>query len=237
MPDKFTYLLVDLSCIIVPFIFSFYPKINFRKEWKYFFLPCIFTALFFLGWDVLFTHAGIWSFNTKYVYGIYLYNLPLEECLFFLCIPYACVFTYYCINKFVKLKTNIRSLQFFSFTLIVLLSTIGLSHLSQLYTSVTFLLLALLLLLANIKKMNFLPSFYISFTIILIPFFVSNGVLTGSIANRPTVLYNNHYNLGVRIFTIPIEDLFYAMLLLLMNIIGFEYLKGRTSQQNQPLTI
>lgn len=52
--------------------------------------------LLFIPWDVWFTHLGIWGFNTGHLVGISLLGLPLEEWLFFICIPYACVYTYHC---------------------------------------------------------------------------------------------------------------------------------------------
>ena len=228
MPEKYTYLLVDLCCILIPFLFSFYPKINFYKQWRYFLTPCILTALFFLAWDMAFTKAGVWSFNSRYVCGLYIYNLPMEECLFFICIPYSCVFTYYCIGRFMKFHISSNAIRLITFLLIASLAIIGFTHLPQLYTSITFLLLAISLCFALIKYPTLLPAFYVSYLLILIPFFISNGILTGSIINRPTVLYNNNYNTGFRICTIPIEDLFYAMLLILMNISGFEYLGRKT---------
>ncbi len=237
MPEKYTYLLVDFFCIIVPFLFSFHPKINFHKQWNYFWAPCLLTAFFFLVWDALFTNAGVWGFNPRYISGIYLYNLPIEECLFFLCIPYSCVFTYYCIVMFSGVSINRLLLLIITIILVLFLCITGFTHMQKLYTSITFLLLATLLTSIFLKKNGILSPFYMTYLLILLPFFISNGILTGSFLNRPTVLYNNDYNLGIRILTIPIEDLFYAMLLLLMNIGGFEYLKSKSFDSSHAVTV
>jgi len=67
--------------------------------------------------------------------------------------------------------------------------------------------------------------FYFSFLITLIPFLIVNGILTGSFIEGEVVWYNNHENLDIRIGTIPLEDMFYGMLLILMNISIFEWLQ------------
>jgi lycopene cyclase domain-containing protein len=52
--------------------------------------------------------------------------------------------------------------------------------------------------------------------IILVPFFIVNGILTGSFIAEPVVWYNNLENLGIRLFTIPIEDIGYAFNMLFL---------------------
>ena len=55
--------------------------------------------------------------------------------------------------------------------------------------------------------------------ILLIPFFIVNGILTGSFIAEEVVWYNNSENLNIRIFTVPIEDIVYAFSLILSNLI------------------
>ncbi len=225
MPERFTYLLIDAACIVFPFASSFHPKIRFDKQWKYFLPSCLVTAFLFLIWDYFFTLQNIWSFNVRYISGVFLFHLPVEECLFFICVTYACVFTYYTISLFLKPSHYNKAANYITWALVLSLGVTGLLNLPRLYTSITFLSLAAFLLLLLVKRVTYLSSFFVSYLIILIPFFISNGILTGSGLDEPVVSYNNHYNLGIRMFTIPLEDTFYGMLLILMNVAGFEYLR------------
>lgn len=229
MPEHLLYVAVDFFCIIFPFIFSFHKKFSFYKHWNYFIIPNIITALFFIIWDAYFTKIGIWHFNSRYLINIYVLGLPVEEILFFICIPYACTFTYYCMRRYVNLDKFYNLSRLLSFSLIGFLLAVGINHITQLYTSVTFILLAIFLSILLIKNVKYLASFYATFILILLPFFLSNGVLTGGFTEEAVVIYNNNHNLGIRMFTIPFEDTFYGMLLLLMNVAGYEIMLQRKS--------
>jgi len=79
-------------------------------------------------------------------------------------------------------------------------------------------------------RSGYLGYFFQAYAISLIPFLIVNGVLTNGIArisSEPVVWYNNAENLSLRIIGIPVEDFFYSMLLLLLNVTVYEYLKRR----------
>jgi lycopene cyclase domain-containing protein len=66
----------------------------------------------------------------------------------------------------------------------------------------------------------------------LIPFLIVNGILTGLFLEEPVVSYNKNEILGIRILTIPIEDVGYAFSMLFSNLMIFEYLKREKTTLN-----
>lgn len=225
MSPHYTYLMVDLGCLAGPLLFSFYPKFAFYKQWKYFLMPCLLTAALFLCWDAWYTHLGVWGFNRDYTLGAYYLGLPIEEFLFFICIPFACVFTYHTFDILFKFQRFEKAINYFYKILAAVLLIVGLINYDKLYTSATFILVSILLFFLTRLPSRMMQVFFYSFLFILIPFLVSNGILTGSFLNRVVVYYNDAENLGIRILTIPFEDVFYGMLLLLLNVWGFELAK------------
>lgn len=230
MNSNYLYLTLDLLTILFPLLFSFYPKANFSKKWKYLWPAILIPGIIFIAWDEFFTRLGVWGFNEEYLSGLYMGSLPIEEILFFICIPYACVFTYEAL-KYLVSKDHLGTKQkIISFALILVCLFIGAFNIDKWYTASTFLSLAIYLaILLFLKRDLFLGRFYFAFLFILIPFFLINGILTGSGIEEPVVWYNDDENLGLRIATIPIEDVFYGMLLVMMNVSIFEWLQRKST--------
>lgn len=225
---KYTYLLVNFFTIIIPFLFSFHPKLRFHKTWSAFFPAVFLTGLIFVLWDMYFTHLGVWGFNERYLTGIDIGNLPLEEVLFFFCIPYACVFTFHCLDLFMGKTAKPEIQRLITVSLIAGLLIFGILNISRSYTATTFISFAFLLIFSEfILKINWLTRFYIIYGVLLIPFFIVNGVLTGSWIEEEVVWYNSEEFLNIRIGTIPIEDAFYGAELILMNLLIYKYLLNR----------
>lgn len=223
---KLTYFWVDFFTVIIPFIFSFHPKINFKKKFKFFFPANILVASLFIIWDISFTKKGVWGFNPDYVSGIYFFNLPIEEILFFICIPFSCVFTYHSINLFFNIRSKPKTEVLFVNALATVLIVTGIYFYSRMYTSYTFISLSLLLLFMKyMAKVDWLPKLAMVYLFLLIPFLIVNGILTGFGLAQPVVWYNNAENIGIRLLTIPVEDIFYGFELILLNVTLYEYFK------------
>lgn len=228
---KLLYLLINCFSAIVPVIFSFHPKLKFYKNFKSFFGAVILSAAVFIIWDINFTKLGVWGFNENYITGIYLYNLPIEEILFFFCIPFACVFTYHCLNLFFTISWKSRTEHYFVITTSIILLIAGIYFYNKLYTASTFISLAILLpTLKYIVRVNWLAKLVTIYPVLLIPFLIVNGILTGSGLDEPVVWYNNEENSGFRLLTIPLEDFFYGFELILLNIFFYEYFKNKSAK-------
>lgn len=235
MSVHYTYLLIDLLSILFPLLFSFDKRISFYRYWRWLLPGLIITGGFFIAWDVLFTQQGVWSFNDQYIIGLKFFGLPLEEWLFFLAIPYSCVFVYQCLQYYMPGLDDKNWGWKLTRPLGILLLITGLVFTQKAYTFTSFSIcgFVLILLHAYRSRLTYLniERFYVSYLFSLIPFFIVNGLLT----SLPVVLYNNKENLGVRMYTIPIEDTFYGLLLLLGNITIMEWAKHQSLKKARPV--
>ena len=224
MDSKLTYLLINLLTISYPIAQSFEHRLRFYKNWFALFPAIAITGSFFIIWDVGKTYFGVWSFNPEYLIGINIINIPLEEWLFFLTVPYACVFIYEVTNYFVKRDYFENYAITISKILGFILLIVAVINYDRAYTFVMFFLQGTyLLLISYYFKPKWLGRFYLAYSTSLLPFALVNGVLTA----LPVVIYNSSEILGIRLYTIPIEDTMYSMMLILMNIHLYEFFKGK----------
>ena len=226
--EQYLYLGVLAFALSYPLAQSFEHRIRYAGSWKYLFPALLVTAAFFIVWDVWFTQLGVWEFNSRYVLGIFFLDLPLEEWLFFFIVPFASMFIYEVLNYFFPKDYFLPFAKAFVWILAPFLLVLALLHLDKWYTSVNFLVGALTLIIHYlIFKDKYLGRFIFAYLVHLIPLMLCNGVLTGGLTEEPVVIYNNAENLGIRIWTVPIEDLIYSMTLFLMNLSIFEYLRSK----------
>ena len=240
MNPQYTYFLILAGSLAGPLALSFDKKVAYYTKWKYLFPAMLLPALFFLVWDELKTRSGVWSFSSEHITGLQLSSLPVEEVLFFFVVPYCCVFIYECMICYFpgiqnrKWGTPVLKGLAILF-LIAAVLTYGKNY--TFYTSLfNAIFIAALLLNKNWFKGFDASSFLVSYLVVVIPFLIVNGLLTGI----PVVLYNDAENLGIRIFSflpwpmnnIPVEDTFYGMLLILMNVALFEKLRHRSPSRS-----
>lgn len=221
--SNFAYLSVDLMAISIPLILSFNFIGKFYKEWKAVFLAIFITGFFFIIWDIPFTKYGIWGFNDEYLLGLRIFGLPIEEYLFFICIPYACLFTYHQL-KVRKIPNSLQKyFRIISYFIIILLIILSILYFDKVYTITIYsFTIPFLFFCLFSKNKEYLGLFYLSYLIIILPFLITNGILTGFITENPIVWYNNSEIIGLRIGTIPFEDFSYYLLMFLMNVVLYE---------------
>ena len=221
---KFSYLLINFLTIFFPIVLSFDKRVAFFKSWRFIFPALLITGLLFLFWDYLFTIYGVWSFNPEYIIGFNILNLPIEEILFFITVPFACIFVYECLNYYVKTDLLKRFSSPISYILIAFSGLMVFLYYDRVYSLITFGLLAVVLIITEfIVKSTIMSRFYLAYLVSLIPFYLVNGLLT----SIPIVMYNDAENMAIRVGTIPLEDHFYSLSMLLINILLFEYFRKK----------
>ena len=213
-----------------PFFLGFHQSLSFNKRWKDILTAVALILLIYIPWDIWFTSMGVWSFNPKYVSGAYFFNIPIEEVLFFIATPFSCLFVLECVRYYFpslsyyhgKKQRHAISLFIMSFFVLIALALIARNP-SGWYTLSATITGGIGLLHLYVNRKNDFLQILITWLILLIPFYVCNGVLTGIHfwdypffnfnqidIDEAVVLYNNLENSSFRIWSVPAEDFFYG---------------------------
>ena len=225
------YFQLLLFTISFPLLASWDKRFKYASKFKYLFPSIFITATFFIIWDIIFTKNRVWGFSEVHTSNIILFYLAVEEWLFFIIIPFSCVFIYESVKYFFTLDIYNNISRNILMGLGVVLIIASLLNIERSYTFWNFLFCGLFLIYSTMKKREYHANFLISYFFHLIPFLLINGILTDgnfdfNFSTEPVVWYNNDENLFIRFITIPIEDFFYSMLLLLMNVTFYEKFKS-----------
>lgn len=222
------YVWILIGSISGPLLFSFLPQVKFYKHWHIALLASGVVSLLFIPWDIYFTKKGIWGFTEQYLLGVYYWGLPLEEILFFIFIPFCSLFVYECIERFTFFRKSWytyalskKKIVGVGFLFIICWVFVQGLH----YTASVVGGSGLLLMLYAIKPFYRLLEwgrFLLAYVLVGIPFLIVNGMLT----YYPVVWYNNAENLGIRVFSIPVEDFLYQFILFSLNVVIFNFAKA-----------
>jgi lycopene cyclase domain-containing protein len=235
MKEQYLYLIINIGTILFPFLFSFEKRVAYYTWWKFLLPALLITATVFLTWDYFFTLSGVWGFSEIYTTGINIVGLPIEEILFFITVPYASIFIYAFVNKLWPNTPRLDKAQkYISYAILIIAIVVLIFNYDKAYTALNCgYAIVLLSLQLFVVKGAYMGKFYRFYFWHLIPFFIVNGILTGTGIDQEVVWYNNTENLGIRMGTIPVEDSLYSLSLMLMNITILEYLKSRFKKHNQ----
>ncbi len=210
------YTTIDLGVLALPLALSFDRKVAFWRQWPEVFAAIAAVVVVFGAWDAWMAARGIWMFNPEHAGTWRFLHLPLGEWLFFVCVPYACLFVLACVRAYFSDREWGGSLGAYTaaatglfvaawgfreraYTATVLLATgfalLGLKRLTP----------------RNLRSRNFWAGLGLTY----LPFLVANGVLTG----LPIVLYDDAENLGIRVGSIPLEDFFFSFAMLALAVL------------------
>lgn len=218
-----TYLLINILIIFFPLILSFDKNLTYYKKVPYVLQSVLFISTAYIIWDVIATKRGDWAFNPEHLLGINLLNLPLEEILFFITVPYSCIFIYETVSFYIKeKKLNVSPKVFLIPSL--LLAGLGIIFYNQQYTFTVSIFSSAFFIGAIIFKEELLLSrnFWITMIISFIPFLIVNYFLT----SIPVITYNDAAFSGKRFITIPYEDFLYSFSMISLWILFYELAKN-----------
>lgn len=217
------YITLDLLILIFPLLLSYKWKFKYYKYYKPLFASIGIVGISYIIWDAIVTYRGDWWFNKEYLIGFEILGLPIEEILFFIVVPYSCIFIYENFAYFIKDKEIFYN-KYFYYLISILFLISGLIFYYQDYTILSLLSCALFFFVANKFYPSILKSRLFWFYIILsfVAFIVFNYLLTSTII----VFYNPEAIWGIRITTIPLEDFFYNFSMLSFYLMLYLYFKN-----------
>jgi lycopene cyclase domain-containing protein len=213
---NYLYLMINILVIIFPFIFSFERRIAFYRKWPAFAVSFFFIGVPYIIWDMLMTKYDVWGFNNEYILNIHVLSIPFEEALFFITIPYACLFTFEVIEYFApSFKVPYSKWPYIVLGGMSMVAAIP--FLDQTYTLTVLIALGLTLIATPFVYPVFSKGHFWIFTVItLFLFMIVNYFLT----SIPIVWYWHGDIWGGdgawngRFITIPFEDFIYNFAML-----------------------
>lgn len=228
----YTTLILNLLILAIIIPLSFNKKVKFHSHFEDTIITILFGSFFMILLERFFMYRGICGFMPAYQIKTSFFSLPIEEVLFFITIPYSCIFIYeYVRTKFKKdfLLPHIKKINvgvIFILTIVLLFSF----YKEYPFTISTLLDIFIYLYFINKFNNNYMGYFYLSYLISLIPYLISSILINNGlwfISKSPIIWYNKDKIFDLKIFNIPLENTIYFMFFLLTYISIYEFSKSK----------
>ena len=204
---RHTYSLIALAVLAGPLAASFEPPVHFWKHWPSVAAALALSGALYLFWDALVVRRGDWKFNSRFTGTFRLFGLPAGEYLFFVAVPYACLFLFEVVRTF-----SGATVWWPSEAADLLVTALAFAAAAWMLRSRSYTTLALTSVAAFLTTLALTnpglaghSEFWIWFGLCFVGFILVDGAYT----TLPTIWYNPLAVTGLRIGPIPIEDFFY----------------------------
>lgn len=226
---KWAYLLFN-AAVASSMVFAVWWVPAFWRQWRSAVRALLLVSIPFIVWDMLAAHAGHWFFNPTYTLAGRLYGLPIEEVLFFVTVPLACMVVWVLLarmaqpNAAVAPRYVVKAVLYGVAAALVLLAAISegrtYTRLALLAAAGTCLVLLWRVQLAVTKRFVLFQA--CSFGL----FMLCNTLLTA----LPIITYGAAAVTGWRVGTIPVEDFLYNFALVNLFLVAYEF---RSTEQSK----
>lgn len=224
--EKYTFLLIDVLIFFVPMFLMLDKRFESKRTFNQLVPALLLMAALFTVWDLAFSHSLIRTFNPNYVIGFYFLGIPFEEYLLFLLTPFAVTVMYEYMTIVVPERMRQQNGNSFAMVLAVLFLFLAMAFRQHLYTFYTCLFSSLLLQFnVYFLKSQFLGRYFFVFAVALVPAMLIHGVLT----SHPVIQYSHTGISGIKLGTIPFEDIVLLLLQTLLVLTIFDgYKRGKS---------
>ena len=219
------YLYINIMIILFPLLFSFEKRIKYYSKIKYLLISILIVGSLFVFWDMFATYRGHWSFNPNYVLGIKILGLPVEEILFFITVPFSCIFAYEGIKYFLHESKLFKEIKWPPIIFGIAFILFALLPIGGAYTSLALASVGLTLIFISFFMLELFSSklFWIYTSFSLVVFLIFNYLLT----SIPIVEYSPSAITNFRLITIPIEDFLFNFSMLTLYLAIYLWAKKR----------
>ena len=215
---EFTYYIFNLLVFLPVLILSFTTDVKPHRHLRGLLAGILFVSFPFIVWDVWAVAAGHWGFNSAYVAGPYIFGLPLEEILFFVTVPFAMMYVWGVVKKFVADRNIALIVPLLGFGTALAASIWMLVYYwGNGYTRSAAIAAIIAIIFAMFMRIGYSARFWTFQLLLLGLFLVFNSYLT----SLPIITYGADAIIGFKIGTIPIEDFFFNFAFITLFLLAF----------------